>query len=327
MAGRDTVSASPTVAVLIPCLDEAATVGDVVESFRKALPQATVYVYDNASTDDTAAVAAAAGAVVRFEGRRGKGTVCRRMLRDIDADVYVLVDGDMTYDAADVPALIAPVLSGEADMVVGDRLASGAYDAENRRPCHGFGNRLVARLVRISCAGDVRDVMTGYRAFSRRFAKTMPILSDGFQVETEITMHALSHRLAVVSVPVSYRDRPQGSVSKLNTFADGARVLAAVGNLVRRQRPLAFFGALSAVLAAAAVLCAAPAFADYAKYAYVTHVPLCIAAVGAGVLSALSLACGLVLDSLAAASRRAFEVMFLSQPTISSASAQREEDK
>lgn len=299
---------SASVAVLVPCYDEEATVAQVVESFSAALPQAAVYVYDNASGDRTAELAASAGAVVVSEPRRGKGNVVRQMFREIDADAYLLVDGDMTYSAADAARMLAPVLSGQADMVVGDRLSSGAYAAENTRAFHGFGNRLVAWLVRRCCGGDVCDVMTGYRAFSRTFVKSFPVLSKGFEIETEMTVHALDRGFRVVSVDVSYADRPAGSDSKLDTFADGARVLAAFGNLMRHSRPLAFFGAVAALLGAAALLCGLPPVAEYAATGYVSRVPLCIAAVGAGLLSALSLACGLVLDSLSAASRRIYEL-------------------
>ena len=296
------------IAVLIPCYNEELTVAQVVESFYDALPQATVYVYDNASDDNTAQFAAQAGAIVVSEPRRGKGNVVRQMFREVNADAYLLVDGDMTYSATDAQRLLVPILSGQADMVVGDRLSSGAYAAENTRAFHGFGNKLVAWLVRRCCGGDVHDVMTGYRAFSRTFVKSFPVLSKGFEIETEMTVHALDRGFRVTSVDVSYRDRPEGSDSKLDTFADGARVLAAFGNLMRHSRPLVFFGTIAVLFAVAALVCGLPPVVEYATTGFVSHVPLCIAAVGAGVLSALSLVCGLILDSLSAASRRIYEL-------------------
>lgn len=296
------------VAVLIPCYNEEATVAKVVSDFRRELPQADVYVYDNASTDGTADAAREAGAVVVAESRRGKGNVVRRMLHDVEADVYVMVDGDDTYPASDVHDLIAPILSGEADMVVGDRLSSGAYADQNSRAFHGVGNSLVCGLVNAMYGARLADVMTGYRAFTRSFAKTYPVLSEGFEVETEMSIHALDHRFRVSAVPVGYRDRPEGSVSKLSTLSDGAKVLAALANLFRYCKPLVFFGAISLILLAACLACGLPVIAEFAATRYITRVPLAIAAVGAGILSALALVCGLVLDATSAGSRRLFEL-------------------
>ena len=206
------------VAVLIPCYNEAATIAKVVGDFRAALPEATIYVYDNNSTDDTASIAAAAGAIVHHESRQGKGNVVRSMFRDIDADYYLMVDGDDTYPAETAGCLLAPIIAGDADMTVGDRISNGTYGAENDRPFHGFGNNLVRRLIRILYGYSFEDVMTGYRAFSHAFVKTMPVMSEGFQIETEISVWAVDRRWRVVDVPIDYRDRPEGSESKLSTY-------------------------------------------------------------------------------------------------------------
>ncbi|MFR8830303.1 MAG: glycosyltransferase family 2 protein, partial [Eggerthella lenta] len=217
---------SGTVAVLIPCYNEAVTISKVVDDFRRVLPEATVYVYDNNSSDGTASIAAEHGAVVRAERRQGKGNVVRQMLRDIDADYYVMVDGDDTYPAEAAPELLAPLMADEADMSVGDRLSNGTYGEENDRAFHGFGNDLVRTLIKWIYGFEFSDVMTGYRAFNAVFAKTMPVLSPGFEIETELSIHAVDKRWRIAEVPIDYRDRPEGSESKLNTFSDGMKVLA-----------------------------------------------------------------------------------------------------
>ena len=296
------------VAVLIPCYNEAATIAKVVGDFRMALPEATVYVYDNASTDDTAAIAAAAGAVVRHEPRRGKGNVVRSMFRDVDADCYVMVDGDDTYPAEAATALIAPIASGEADMAVGDRISNGSYEAENGRRFHGFGNDLVRWLIRVLYGYSFEDVMTGYRAFSRAFVKTMPVMSQGFQVETEISVWAVDRRWRVVDVPVDYRDRPEGSESKLSTYSDGMHVLAAIASLFRDYRPMAFFGWVSVVLVALGLIAGVPVVAEYLDTSYVSKLPSAVLAVALMLCAALSFAAGTILDSVARANRRRWEL-------------------
>lgn len=296
------------VAVLIPCYNEAATIAKVVGDFRTALPEATVYVYDNASTDDTAAVAAAAGAVVRHEPRQGKGNVVRSMFRDVDADCYVMVDGDDTYPAEAAAELIAPIVSGEADMAVGDRISNGSYEAENGRRFHGFGNDLVRWLIRVLYGYSFEDVMTGYRAFSRAFVKTMPVMSQGFQVETEISVWAVDRRWRVVDVPVDYRDRPEGSESKLSTYSDGMLVLAAIASLFRDYRPMAFFGWVSVVLVALGLIAGVPVVAEYLDTSYVSKLPSAVLAVALMLCAALSFAAGTILDSVARANRRRWEL-------------------
>lgn len=229
------------IAVLIPCYNESATVAKVVRDYREVLPEATVYVYDNNSTDGTDELARAAGAVVRYERRQGKGNVIRTMFRDIEAQCYLMIDGDDTYPAEDARAMVDKVLVDGYDMVVGDRLSS-TYFTENKRPFHNSGNVLVRKLVNSFFKGNVTDIMTGYRAFSRLFVKSFPVLSKGFEIETEMTIHALDKNLALASVPVGYRDRPVGSESKLNTFSDGFKVLRTVARLFKDYKPLPFFG-------------------------------------------------------------------------------------
>ena len=296
------------VAVLIPCYNEAATIAKVVGDFRAALPEAAVYVYDNASTDDTAAVAAAAGAVVRSEPRRGKGNVVRSMFRDVDADCYLMVDGDDTYPAEAVARLLAPIVDGDADMVVGDRISNGSYGAENGRRFHGFGNDLVRWLIRVLYGYSFEDVMTGYRAFSRAFVKTMPVMSEGFQVETEISVWAVDRRWRVADVPVDYRDRPEGSESKLSTYSDGMLVLAAIASLFRDYRPMAFFGWVSVVLVALGLVAGVPVIAEYLDTSYVSKLPSAVLAVALMLCAALSFAAGTILDSVARANRRRWEL-------------------
>lgn len=296
------------VAVLIPCYNEAATIAKVVGDFRTALPEATVYVYDNASTDDTAAIAAAAGAVVRHEPRRGKGNVVRSMFRDIDADYYLMVDGDDTYPADVAGRLLVPIIAGEADMTVGDRISNGTYEAENNRPFHGFGNDLVRWLIRVLYGYSFEDVMTGYRAFSRAFVKTMPVMSQGFQVETEISVWAVDRRWRVVDVPVDYRDRPEGSESKLSTYSDGMLVLAAIASLFRDYRPMAFFGWVSVIFVALGLVAGVPVVAEYLDTSYVSKLPSAVLAVALMLCAALSFAAGTILDSVARANRRRWEL-------------------
>ncbi len=235
------------VAVLIPCYNEELTVEKVVRDFRKELPDADIYVYDNNSTDHTAELAEKAGAIVRRETRQGKGNVVRTMFQEIDADAYIMVDGDDTYPAEEVHPLLEAVLNDGVDMAIGDRLSNGTYYNENKRAFHDFGNNLVRDLINRLFHGNIRDIMTGYRVFSRRFAKCMPLKSGGFQIETEITVISLVARMKIVEIPITYRDRPEGSFSKLNTFHDGFRVLIMLFDLYKNYRPLYFFFILSLI--------------------------------------------------------------------------------
>lgn len=260
------------IAVLLPCYNEAATIGKVVRDFAAALPEAVIYVYDNNSTDGTAEIARSAGAVVRPEPRQGKGNVIRAMFRDIDADCYVMADGDDTYPAKHARQMADLVLEGSADMVVGDRLSS-TYFSENKRPFHGGGNLAVRRMVNLIFKGNLTDIMTGYRAFSPEFVKSFPVLSRGFEIETEMSIHALDTNMKIASLPVDFRDRPAGSVSKLNTFSDGFKVIRTIFRLFRDYRPLSFFGLLSALLAVVAVALLVPVFAEYFATGLVPRFP------------------------------------------------------
>lgn len=296
------------IAVIIPCYNEAPTIGKVVDDFHRELPEATVYVYDNASTDATAAIAMGHGATVRFEPRQGKGNVCRQMFRDIDADCYLMVDGDDTYPAESALSLCAPILAGEADMVVGDRLSNGTYAQQNTRAFHGFGNDLVRAMIKWIYGYGFEDVMTGYRAMSRPFVKTIPVLSEGFQIETELSIHAVDRRWRIADVPVEYRDRPEGSVSKLNTVRDGLRVIAMIGTLFKDYRPLKFFS-LVALLFCISGLCAGiPVVAEYFTTGLVPRFPTAILAAALMFMAALSLATGFILDAVAKVERKQWEL-------------------
>ena len=296
------------IAVIIPCYNEALTIGKVIDDFRSELPEATVYVYDNNSTDGTAEIARTRGAIVKYEPRQGKGNVCRQMFRDIDADCYLMVDGDDTYPAESARSLCAPILAGEADMVVGDRLSNGTYAQQNARAFHGFGNDLVRAMIRWIYGYGFEDVMTGYRAMSRPFVKTFPVLSEGFQIETELSIHAVDRRWRIADVPVEYRNRPEGSVSKLNTVRDGLKVIAMIGTLFKDYRPLKFFS-LVALLFCIGGLCAGiPVVTEYLATGLVPRFPTAILAVALMFMAALSLAAGFILDAVAKVERKQWEL-------------------
>lgn len=296
-------------AILIPCYNESLTIAKVVSDFRKALPEATVYVYDNNSTDETARIAAEAGAVVRHEYRQGKGNVIRSMFRDIEADCYLLVDGDDTYPAEDAVEMCALVLEGKADMVIGDRLSS-TYFSENKRPFHNFGNDLVRKFINLIWRPKkkILDVMTGYRAFSPLFVKSFPVLSQGFEIETEMTIHALDKNFLVASIPVKYRDRPAGSTSKLNTFSDGMKVLLTIFNLYREYKPIRFFGLVSLILMLAGLVLFLPVLGEYFSTGLVPRMPTLIVSTVLMLSSLLAIMCGLILDTHAKNSRKNFEI-------------------
>ena len=249
------------IAVLIPCYNESQTIAKVIGDFKKVLPKADIYVYDNNSTDETNKIAAKAKAIVRKEYQQGKGNVVRSMFNDIDADVYVMVDGDDTYPAEEVDKLINPVLEGKADMVIGDRLSS-TYYAENKRPFHNFGNNLVRNLVNFLFKSHINDIMTGYRAFSKKFVDSMPVMSNGFEIETEMTVFSLVYGMNIVEVHITYRDRPEGSESKLNTFKDGFKVLLTLFNLFKDNRPFLLFGTLSVIFFAISIISGIPIIND-----------------------------------------------------------------
>ena len=295
------------IAVLIPCYNEAATIEKVVRDFRAALPEATVYVYDNNSTDGSGDLARAAGAVVRRERRQGKGNVIRTMFRDIEAECYLMADGDDTYPAEQARQLTDAVLLEGADMAVGDRLSS-TYFTQNKRPFHNSGNVLVRGLVNRFFRGHIVDIMTGYRAFSRLFVKSFPVLSKGFEIETEMSIHALDKNFRLVNVPVDYRDRPAGSHSKLNTYSDGARVLMTIFRLVKDYKPLAFFSAVSLLLILFAGVLFVPVFLEYLATGLVERFPTLIVAGFLAVGGLLTLCCGLILDTVIKKERQDFEL-------------------
>ena len=308
------------VAVLLPCYNEEPTIGKVVRDFRAALPEAAIYVYDNNSMDGTAQVAAAAGAIVRREPVQGKGNVIRRMFREVEADAYIMADGDDTYPADQAEALLRPVLEEGADMVIGDRLSS-TYFEQNKRPFHNGGNRVVRWLIRRFWHTDIHDIMTGYRAFSRAFVKSFPVMSAGFEIETEMTIHALDRRFLLREVPVAYRDRPEGSVSKLNTFSDGLSVLRTIVLLYKEYRPLRFFTWLAALLALAGVLMLVPVLVEYFHTGLVPRFPTLIVALFLMLAALLSFFTGLCLDVIVTKDRKNFELRlvekFGSQSSIS----------
>jgi len=298
------------VAVIIPCLDEEAAIGKVVTELRAALPAATIYVYDNASTDRTREVAAAAGAVVRGEARPGKGNVVRRMFQDVEADVYVMIDGDDTYDPAIAPALIARLVDDNLDMVVGRRIEThvAAY-----RPGHRLGNRVLTGLVRRLFGSRIDDMLSGYRVFSRRFVKSFPTSAREFEIETELTVHALQMRMAVAEIDTAYKERPAGSASKLRTFRDGWRILVTILNLMRNERPLMFFGLVAVALFGTAVALSVPAFVDYA-HSGALRLPSALLGIGLAVAAVVCLGTGLILDLVAHVRREVKRLAYLQHP-------------
>lgn len=294
------------IAVLIPCYNESKTVEKVVTDFRKALPQAVIYVYDNNSTDHTDELARKAGAVVRYEYQQGKGNVVRRMFQDIDAKCYILVDGDDTYPAEAAPEMAERVLKRNVDMVVGDRLSS-TYFTENKRPFHNFGNSLVRSAINHMFKSNVRDIMTGYRAFSYRFVKSFPVVSKGFEIETEMTIHAVDKNMFLENQVITYRDRPEGSTSKLNTFSDGAKVLGTIFRLFADYRPFQLFGIISLILIIIALIMFIPVFSAYLETGLVRRFPTLIVCGFMAVIAIISFFSGLILSSGNHRERREFE--------------------
>lgn len=294
------------IAVLIPCYNEEKTVEKVVRDFRAVLPEAVIYVYDNNSSDRTVELAEAAGAVVRHEYSQGKGNVLRRMFREIDAESYILVDGDDTYPADSAPEMCRLVLEHQADMVVGDRLSS-TYFTENKRPFHNFGNSLVRMSINCLFGAKIQDIMTGYRAFSFEFVKTFPVLSKGFEIETEMSIHAVQRNMQVENVVIEYRDRPEGSVSKLNTYSDGAKVLGTILKLYKNYRPFGFFTAIAAVLALISLLFMVPVLTEYFVTGLVPRFPTLIVCGFVMVAALMLFVAGVILSSLLGKDKRDFE--------------------
>ena len=300
-----------SVTVLVPCYNEAVTIAKVIDDFRRCLPDAIVYVYDNNSTDGTADIAREHGAVVRRESRQGKGRVVRSMVRDIDADYYIMVDGDDTYPAEAAVELLRPLIDDEADMVVGDRLSNGSYGDENDRAFHGFGNNLVRWLIKRIYGFKFSDVMTGYRAFNRVFAKTLPVMSQGFEIETELSIHAVDKAWRIAEVPIDYRDRPEGSESKLSTFSDGFKVLKMIMSLFKDYKPMALFGWVTVLLIALGFIVGVPVVVEFARTGLVDRLPSALLAVGLVISGLLSLVSGLILDTVVKGSRKQYELMVI----------------
>ena len=296
------------IAVLIPCYNESATVSKVVSDYRAALPEADIYVYDNNSTDGTDELARAAGAIVRYEYRQGKGNVIRSMFRQIDADCYLMIDGDDTYPPEHAREMCDLVLNKGVDMVVGDRLSS-TYFTENKRPFHNAGNRSVRFLINHMFGSNVKDIMTGYRAFSRDFVKNFPVLSKGFEIETEMTIHALDKNFLIREIPVNYRDRPEGSVSKLNTVRDGIRVLMTIFRLFCEYRPLKFFSVLGGILVLLGGGFMIPVLVDYFNFGMVPRFPTLFVCVGCFIIACLLFSCGIILHVVAKKHKMLFELL------------------
>lgn len=307
----------PRIAIILPAYNEAATVAATMRSFHTALPHAQLVVVNNNSRDETAAIAtrtlAELGATGRVlnEARQGKGNAVRRAFLEVEADIYVMADADLTYPSERIHDLIGPIADGTADMVVGDRHSGGHYAAENKRALHGFGNQLVQRMVNRLFKAKLVDIMSGYRAFNRPFVKTYPILVEGFQIETDMTLHALNRRMRIVEIPVEYKDRPEGSFSKLNTISDGIRVISTIGKILRHYRPLVFFGALSTLFCVAGLAAAIPVVQEWLHLQYITRIPLAVLAASLEIVAFLLLAVGIILDSLSHHEQHRAELHYL----------------
>lgn len=298
------------IAVLIPCYNESKTITKVIKDYKKVLPKADIYVYDNNSTDGTDEIARKAGAIVKYEYRQGKGNVIRSMFKDIDADCYLMIDGDDTYPKENAKEMCDLVLEGKADMVIGDRLSS-TYFTENKRPFHNFGNKLVRGLINILFKSNIRDIMTGYRAFSYGFVKTFPVLSKGFEIETEMTIHALDKNFLLKEIPVEYRDRPAGSVSKLNTYSDGFRVLKTIARLFKEYKPTVFFAVISLIFLIISLCFGVPVFVEYFETGLVPRIPTLIFAGFMLIIAILLFICGLILEVLVKKHRQLFELILI----------------
>ncbi|MDO5329235.1 MAG: glycosyltransferase family 2 protein [Coriobacteriia bacterium] len=296
------------IAVIIPCYNEAMTIGKVIDDFRKELPDADIYVYDNNSSDDTSKIAKEHGAIVRVESRQGKGRVVRQMHRDITADYYVMVDGDDTYPAEFVHDMLKPLRENKADMTIGDRLSNGTYGSENDRAFHGLGNNLVRWMIKVIYGHNFKDVMTGYRAYNTVFAKAMPVLSPGFQIETELSIHAVDKSWRVMEVPIDYRDRPEGSESKLSTFSDGFKVISMIMTLFKEYKPMELFGIIAAIFLIVGLIFGIPIIVEYANTGLVPRFPTAILSVGLIFIAILNFVTGLILGSVVKGQRMQYEI-------------------
>ena len=299
------------IAVLIPCYNEEITVEKVIKDFRKELPDADIYVYDNNSKDRTAEIAKANGAIVKHEYKQGKGNVVRSMFYDVEADIYVMVDGDDTYPAEFVHQLIEPVVEGRADMAIGDRLSNGTYQKENKRHFHEFGNNLVKKSINVLFKANLKDIMTGYRVFSKKFVKNMPVMSPKFEIETEMSLYALDKRFVIEEIPILYRDRPEGSVSKLNTVKDGMKVLKTILKMFKNYKPLKFYTAIAVIIFLLGIIIGIPVFVEFFSLHYITKIPSAILAMGLVTLSVIIGQCGVILDTVVRQNRENYELNML----------------
>ena len=296
------------IAVLLPAYNEEITIQKVITDFQTVLPQADIYVYDNNSKDRTNELAREAGVFVKIEPRQGKGNVVRSMFREIDADYYIMADADDTYPAAEVEKLLAPLRSGMADMTIGDRLSNGTYSQENKRGFHDFGNNLVKYLINSLYKGSYNDIMTGYRGFNRLFVKTFPVLSPGFEIETELSIHAMDKRFKLVEVPITYKDRPEGSESKLSTFSDGFKVLKMIFSLFKDYKPLVFFSILAFFLFLVGLIIGLPVIAEFANTGLIDKLPSAVLATGFMILAGLFFIAGIILDTVVRQNRMQYEL-------------------
>lgn len=298
-------------AVLIPCYNEELTIEKVIKDFKKELPEAEIYVYDNNSKDKTAQIAKENGAIVRCEYRPGKGNVVRSMFRDIDADIYVMADGDDTYPAEEVHKLIEPVVKGEADMVIGDRLTNGTYQKENKRHFHEFGNNLVKKAINVAFKTNLKDIMTGYRVFNKIFVKNMPVLSPKFEIETEMSLHALDKKFIIKEIPIVYRDRPEGSESKLNTVSDGMKVIKTIIKMFKDFKPRQFFWMVSMLFVLLGLIVGVPVIVEFIRTGYITKMPSAVLATGIMILAVIIAQCGVILDTVVKQHREKYELQLL----------------
>lgn len=302
----------PSIAVLIPCYNEEKTIKKVILDFKKELPEAKIYVYNNNSTDKTYKIAKSIeNVIVRNEYNQGKGNVIRRMFREIDADIYIMVDGDDTYPANEVHKLIEPIINKEADMTVGDRLSNGTYKSENKRKFHTLGNNLVKKSINLLFKNNLKDIMSGYRAFNKIFVKNVPILSPNFEVETELTLSALDKRYIIKEIPIIYKDRPEGSVSKLNTIKDGFKVIKTILKMYKDYKPRTFFISISLILSILGVSIGSPVIIEFIKTHYITKVPSAILATGLMLMASIAFQCALILDTIVKANKEKYELNLL----------------
>lgn len=299
------------IAVLIPCYNEELTIGKVIKDFKRELPEADIYVYNNNSKDKTKEIATSLGVIVKDEYKQGKGNVVRSMFYDIDADIYVMVDGDDTYPAEFVHELIKPVVNGEADMCIGDRLSNGTYQKENKRPFHEFGNNIVKKSINVLFKTELKDIMTGYRVFNKKFVKNMPVMSPKFEIETEMSLYALDKKYVIKEIPIIYRDRPEGSESKLNTVSDGIKVVKTIFKMYKDYNPFKFFGIIALIFLALGLIVGFPVIREYAIAKYITKVPSAILATGLITLAVIIGQCGIVLDTVVKNNRENYELNLL----------------